>query len=384
MICCCGFFPSTDPRPRVSASTTTDRRIQDVTTLSQRQDALETPEVDLFEIIRRLSDQWRFIAAVTLACLIASAVIAFTVRPVYEARASILPPLAPDISALNVGSARANLTVWSGESVYQMFLQALFGSSLRYQFFEDTYLPYLDEADRNRPRDQLWKDFNRHFSVEAPDKLKPFLLEVSAELEDPKVAADWVNGYIARAQALTLKRIDRTIRSDIDLRLTDIQRTIGVIEATALKRKADRIATLEEALRVAEAVGLENPKTNISRTAAGADLSNYLDGNLTYMRGAKAIRNEIAVLKARTSEEPFIGELRNLEEQEAFLRGVSIDLQKVTPAFVDQSALVPETPVRPRKSLILASGLVIGLLLGSLLALLRSAYLWQNLRAKRA
>ncbi|WP_263143605.1 Wzz/FepE/Etk N-terminal domain-containing protein [Pseudomonas alcaligenes] len=355
-----------------------------MTTLSQRQDALETPEVDLFEIIRRLSDQWRFIAAVTLACLIASAVIAFTVRPVYEARASILPPLAPDISALNVGSARANLTVWSGESVYQMFLQALFGSSLRYQFFEDTYLPYLDEADRNRPRDQLWKDFNRHFSVEAPDKLKPFLLEVSAELEDPKVAADWVNGYIARAQALTLKRIDRTIRSDIDLRLTDIQRTIGVIEATALKRKADRIATLEEALRVAEAVGLENPKTNISRTAAGADLSNYLDGNLTYMRGAKAIRNEIAVLKARTSEEPFIGELRNLEEQEAFLRGVSIDLQKVTPAFVDQSALVPETPVRPRKSLILASGLVIGLLLGSLLALLRSAYLWQNLRAKRA
>lgn len=355
-----------------------------MTTYQPQQGPLESPELDLFEVIRRLTRQWRFIALVTVVCLAIATAIAFLTRPVYEARASILPPLAPDVSALNVGNARASLPMWNTESVYQLFMQALFGASLRYQFFEDTYLPYLDESDRQRPRDQLWKDFNRHFSVEAPDKLRPFVLEVSAELDDPQVAADWVNGYIARAQQLTLKRIDRTIRSDVDLRLTDINRTIGVIEATAKKRKADRIAVLKEALAVAEAVGLEDPKTNISRTAAGAELSNYLDGNLTYMRGAKAIRNEIAVLEARTSEEPFIGELRSLEEQAVFLNGIAIDMKRVIPAFVDQSALVPETPIKPRKGLIIGSGLVLGLLLGCLLALLRTAYIWQDLRAARA
>lgn len=372
------------PAAPIQPLRTQHRRVQDVTTFQPQQGSLDSPELDLFEVIRRLIRQWRFIALVTVVCLAIATAIAFLTRPVYEARASILPPLAPDVSALNVGNARASLPMWNTESVYQLFMQALFGASLRYQFFEDTYLPYLDESDRQRPRDQLWKDFNRHFAVEAPDKLRPFVLEVSAELDDPQVAADWVNGYIARAQQLTLKRIDRTIRSDVDLRLTDINRTIGVIEATAKKRKADRIAVLKEALTVAEAVGLEDPKTNISRTAAGAELSNYLDGNLTYMRGAKAIRNEIAVLEARTSEEPFIGELRNLEEQTEFLNGIAIDMKRVIPAFVDQSALVPETPIKPRKGLIIGSGLVLGLLLGCLLALLRTAYIWQDLRAARA
>ncbi|GEM_PF-360344 len=385
MVCCCGFFAGTDHAPiGAEPLCPLNRRVQDVTTFSPQPASLESPELDLFEVIRRLARQWRLIALVTGLCVAIAAAVAYTTRPIYEARASVLPPLAPDISALNLGSARASLTVWNTESVYQLFMQVLLGTTLRYQFFEDTYLPHLDEAERKRPRDLLWRDFNRQFTVEAPDKLKPFVLEVSAELDDPQAAADWVNGYIARAQQMTLARIDRTIRSDVDLRLTDIQRTIGVIEATAKKRKEDRIAVLKEALSVAEAVGLENPKTNISRTAAGAELANYLDGNLTYMRGAKAIRNEIAVLEARTSEEPFIGELRNLEEQAEFLKGIAIDMKRVTPAFVDQSARVPETPIKPRKGLIIGSGLVLGLLLGSLLALLRTAYLWQDLRASRA
>ncbi|MCY1438802.1 G-rich domain on putative tyrosine kinase [compost metagenome] len=90
-----------------------------------------------------------------------------------------------------------------------------------------------------------------------------------------------------------------------------------------------------------------------------------------YMRGAKAIRAELQVLQARQSDDPFILELRKLQDRLAFLKGIDVKPDNVAVFTLDSAAEVPETPIKPKKVLIIALGVVLGGMLGVFIALVR-------------
>lgn len=329
-------------------------------------------EIDLRELLAGLWAERLLILLVTLVIGGGAAAYAFLSSPVYEAKSSLLPPRQSDIAAYNLGRKTANLPNFKVEDVYDIFTRNLTSEAASRSFFRNVYLPSLDADERQVAQDKLWKRFNEQFSVKAPDvKARPEYFEVRVEYKDPELAAQWSNLYVERAAELARSDMQQNVKQEIDTRAQEIERQIEVLRKAALKQREDRIARLKEALVVADEVGMEAPQVTPGRTASDGDLSSFVDGSLMYMRGAKAIRAELQVLQARQSDDPFLDELRGLQSQLVFLKGIEVKPDNVAVFTLDSAAEVPETPIKPKKALILAIGVVLGGMLGIFIALIR-------------
>ena len=330
-------------------------------------------EIDLRELFANLWAERLLIVLVTLVIAGAAAAYAFLSSPVYEAKSSLLPPRQSDIASYNLGRKAASLPDFTVADVYSIFTRNLISEAARRSFFREVYLPALDEDKRSLPQDKLWERFNKDLSAKAPDvKTRPEYFEVRVEQKDPELAAQWSNMYVERAAELAREDMQQNVRQEIDTRIQEAERQIEVLRETASKRREDRIARLKEALVVADEVGMDAPQVTPGRTASDGDLSSFVDGSLMYMRGAKAIRAELEVLEKRESDDPFINELRGLQSQQVFLQRIDVKPDNVAVFTLDSAAEVPETPIKPKKALILAIGLVLGGMLGVFIALIRN------------
>ncbi|MNZ25527.1 Lipopolysaccharide biosynthesis protein WzzE [compost metagenome] len=330
-------------------------------------------EIDLRELFAGLWAERLLILLVTLVIGGGAAAYAFLATPVYEAKSSLLPPRLSDIAGYNIGRTEAELVEFKVADVYSVFTRNLISEAARRSFFRDIYLPSLSETQRAKAEDALWKRFNEKvLSVKAPDvETRPDHLDVQVEHENPQLATEWVNLFVQRAAARSRDDMQKNVLSEIDTRVQSIERQIEVLRNTAMKRREDRVAQLREAQAVAEAVGQEQPLiTTLSASNAG-ELTSAQEGSLLYMRGAKAIRAELKVLESRQSDDPFISELRGLQDRLEFLQGIDVKPDNVAVFTLDSAAEVPETPIRPKKALILAVGVVLGGMLGVFIALAR-------------
>jgi len=329
-------------------------------------------EIDLFELAQNLWKQKLLISVVTLAVTALAAGYAFLSTPVYESKSSILPPRSADIAGYNLGRSEAGLAEFTVASVYSIFTRNLRSEGLRREFFEQVYLPAETGSQGAKAKDQLRESFNKKLSVTNPDvKNTPERFEVAVQSADSGRAAEWVNVYSDLAAKKTQKDIADTVTTEISTRKKSILGHIAVLRESARKLREDRIARLSEALKVADKVGLQAPQVKASRTSSDGELEQFVDGNLMYMRGAKAIRAELDVLQNRQNDDPFIAGLRELENQLDFLAKVSVSPDGVAVFTLDSAAEVSETPIKPKKALILALGVVLGGMLGVFVALIR-------------
>lgn len=342
-------------------------------------------EIDLVELAKALWSQKLIIVAVTFLGTAAALAYALLATPVYEAKATVLPPLLSDIALYNSGrtesslyasrggsstqSDQPSLKLFSTDDVYKIFIRNLTSQSLRREFFKEFYLPSLSEEKRSGPQDRLWASFNEAISIAAPEKQRPELFQVTVKQNVPDLAASWANKFVDKASGTAMRNMQSNVASELNTQIQSIERRIASLRSTAQQRREDRLAILREALIVANAVGMSSPQVTAGRTSSNEDLSEFIDGSLTYMRGAKAIEAEMKVLEARQSDDPFIPELRSLQEQLSFLKTIDTDPDDVSVFTLDSAAEVPETPIKPKKSLIVALGIVLGGMLGVFTAL---------------
>lgn len=330
-------------------------------------------EIDLVELFQSLWQQKLLIIAFTVATTLAAAAFAFLSTPVYETQAGVLPPRLSDIASYNLGRSEAKLAEFKVSDVYAVFKTNLLSDSLKRSFFREAYLPALPADKTSGAQDKLWEGFNKTLTVKAPDiKNNPDFYEVTVTHESPEQAAEWVNTYIAMAAKKTEEDMQDNVLTEIAAKGQVFERQIDASRITAQKRREDRIARLREALVVAEAVGFDAPQVVAGKTSSDGDLAQFIDGNLMYMRGAKAMRAELAVLEKRENDDPFIAELRGLENQLDFLKKIDVNPDNVSVFTLDSAAEVPETPVKPKKAIILALGIILGGMLGVFVALIRS------------
>lgn len=329
-------------------------------------------EVDLFELVQSLWKQKLLISCVTFIVTALAAGHAFLSTPVYESKSSILPPRSADIAGYNFGRSEAELPDFTVKAVYSIFTQNLRSDGLRREFFEQVYLPVEIASQGAKTKDQLREIFNKTLSVTNPDvKNSPERFEVTVHSADSSRAAEWANMYVARVANKTRQDMADTVSTEISTRVRSTQGQISVLRESARRVREDRIARLSEALKVADKVGLQAPQVKASRTSSDGELEQFVDGNLMYMRGAKAIRAELEVLQNRKNDDPFIYNLRELENQLDFLARVSVSPDGVAVFTLDSAAEAAETPIKPKKPLILVLGLLLGGILGVFIALVR-------------
>jgi chain length determinant protein (polysaccharide antigen chain regulator) len=184
------------------------------------------------------------------------------------------------------------------------------------------------------------------------------------------------------------------------IRSNTLQRQIVVLKEQAARKRGDRIALLEEAAYIANRSQVQNPfvfgatDTSLNETLAKMQIS--MNNLPLFMYGEKALMAEIKSLQERDADEPFIATLRDLEEQLkllernetmealkerkdlvpflpevrdiekqlALLAGINFDQKMIRATIVDQAAYPPGAPMPTKSGMIVALGLVLGLLAG--------------------
>lgn len=330
-------------------------------------------EIDLFELAEKLWEQKWLIALVTVLCTAVALAYALLSTPVYQANATVIPPLSSDIAPLNESRIQAQLPALSVDDVYTIFQHNLMSQSIRLWFFDEYYRPYRKELDSLGPRDAMLRSLDDVIQVRQPDQRNnPNIYTLSVTLAaEPERTAAWATRYLDGVAERTLADIAANTEQEAANRIAAIERTIADLRDAAKIRREDRIARLEEALTIAEAVGYENPQVIAGRTAGDSELVQMIDGSLMYMRGAKAIRSELKLLGERENDDPFIGALRDLQIERRLLQSVNSRPDNVKVYRLDSPAEAPETPIKPKKTIIVALGVVIGGMLGGMVALIR-------------
>jgi LPS O-antigen subunit length determinant protein (WzzB/FepE family) len=198
------------------------------------------------------------------------------------------------------------------------------------------------------------------------------------------------------------------LRESDNLRRAQLQDELRALRAQLKALRGDRIAQLTEAISIAKSLGISKPTTPSSlgdsdrasstgtmRTeinnqqiplyfmgfeALEAERSalvqrrsdDFTDGRIAQI--AKELQllqanREAEVLGRRDNEDIFLGGVESLRAEEARLSALSIDISRLKLVTVDKRALEPLAPIRPKKTLIILAGLVLGLLLGLIIAL---------------
>ncbi|WP_330115212.1 Wzz/FepE/Etk N-terminal domain-containing protein [Pseudomonas sp. JS3066] len=331
--------------------------------------ARQANEVDLLELLQSLWVNKLIVVAFAVVATALATIYAFISKPVYEAQVYLLPPSLSDIAPLSLARNEMQLKPFKVEDVYSVFTRNLQSEDSLRRFFKTVYLPSLNEASvQGRSHADLFRAFNRTFRVISPDRTRPDRFAVAAEGREPLQIAGWVKSYIDQVASQSLQQAIKDANQEVDVAANNYTRRISSLRASAKARREDRIIQLREALQVAEAVGLSKPPIIGGQTQE--QMMAIMDGSLTYMRGANAIRAELKALESRASDDPFIPELRELEQKRNLYASLRADPSNVRVFQQDGEVVVPDEPIKPKKGLIIIGGAFTGVVLGAVVALL--------------
>lgn len=176
-------------------------------------------------------------------------------------------------------------------------------------------------------------------------------------------------------------------------------------------RRDNRINQLNEAIRIATSLGISKPTTPSSLGAAeitgqGSVIRTEVNNQQIplYFMGSEALQAErkallarrsddftepriaqiarelkllehnrqIEVLVSRENDDLFLKDLAGWREEAARLRALALDASALKLVSIDQRAVEPRRPIKPKKALIVALALVLGGMLGLFIALVRN------------
>jgi len=213
-------------------------------------------------------------------------------------------------------------------------------------------------------------------------------------------------------QASKEARIAALTEAD-DLKRAKLNDELKALRKQLRTRREDRIAQLNEAILIARSLNIIKPATpsslgNTNQPTAGSQ-GNVIRTEVNnqqiplYFMGTDALEaekaalqkrgsddfteprvgqiekelqllnqnREIEQLKQRGEEDLFIGAYADWHKEAARLKNLNLSLTNLALVNVDQYAGAPYSPVKPRKTIILAAGLVLGAMLGVFVALVR-------------
>ncbi|WP_019339932.1 Wzz/FepE/Etk N-terminal domain-containing protein [Stutzerimonas stutzeri] len=401
-------------------------------------------EIDLVELFRALWRQKLLIVAITAIVTLIAAAYAFLATPYYQTRTYLRPVPQSSLDQLN----ETGIYKLTPEEAINRVAGGLSSYDNRLDFFLNNQDLFQQIETRGDSLEQTFANFNEEaFEVLFPDPKRKDNRSafVGLELTYPQgmEGASVVNGFVAYVLELERREIADDLESLVRNRLASLDMNMEaqrasysaskeakiatLLEADALKRaelqdeltalraelktrRTNRIQQLNEAISIAESLGIRTPTspsgmaesprngTQVIRTeVTNQEMPLYFMGTeaLTAERDALAartsddfiepriaeIQSELAMLKTnreveimneREGEDVYLQNLAALREEAARLKGIKLDTERLRLVRLDQPALQPLSPIKPKKAMILALGLVLGGMLGVFVALVRS------------
>jgi len=402
-------------------------------------------EVDLAALFRALWKQKLLIVSVTLLVGMLAAAYAFLTTPEYQVQSILRPAVIKDLDALN----RTGVYELTPSQAMQRVGATLESYDSRLEFFRANQSLFESLRRPSRSLEQTFESFNQQaFKMFQPDPKKTDnlsayvgiqltypegvdgvalvngLVEYSLQRERERIAADLAVVIQNRLNQLELQiaaarasyeatkesRIAALLEAD-SLKRAQLQDELKALRQQLKTRRDNRIAQLDEAARIAKALGIVKPTTpsalgESDRVAQGSVIRTEVNSQQIplYFMGSEALEAErdallqrrsddfteprvaqianelqllannrqIEVLNKRENEDLFLKDLAIWREEAAHLRSLNVDVSTLKLVTVDQLAMQPLKPIKPKKALILALGLMLGGMLGLFIALLRN------------
>lgn len=405
-------------------------------------------EIDLVELIHSLWEQRLLVGLVTLLVTVAAAAYVFLVTPEYQVQSVLRPAGLQDLDILNSSDVYA----LTPEQALQRVGAALESFERRLEYFRAN--PKLFEVWRKPGSsvEQSFESFNGEvFKMLRPDPKKADSLSpyVGIQLTYPAGVngVALLNGLVEHVIQAEREKISADLQALIRNRLNQIELKMGaarasyeaskkatiaeLLEADSLKRarlqdelkalrqqlktlRDNRIAQLDEAIRIAKTLGISKPTTpsalgESERLSQGSVIRTEVNNQQIplYFMGSDALEAErnallqrrsddftepriaqiakelqllahnrqIEMLNQREDEDLFLKDLAVWRGEAARLRAFNFEVEKLKLVSVDQVAVEPLQPIKPKTALILALGVILGGMLGLFIALLRNLLL---------
>lgn len=195
------------------------------------------------------------------------------------------------------------------------------------------------------------------------------------------------------------------------LKRLQLQDELEALRLALKTRRENRIMQLDEAITIASSLGIKKPTTPSSmgegtRVSGSVIKTEVNNQNIPlYFMGTEALEAEkqnllsrenddftsgriveiaqelkllehnrqVEILKSRENEDLFLAELAEQYKEISRLKGLKVNMDNLKMVSVDQFAVQPASPIKPKKTMIVAVGVVLGGMLGLFAALLRSA-----------
>jgi LPS O-antigen subunit length determinant protein (WzzB/FepE family) len=400
-------------------------------------------EIDLVALTKSVWRQKRLIALVGLLCASLAGLYAFTATKEYEVESVLRPIAMNELDAIN----RSGLYKLSPKTALMRVAASLDSYETRLSFYRNNSELFEPFRRDGRTDEQVFDGFNRNsLKLDLPDsktitantyiglkltyaagvdgvRLLNGLVAYAIETERQQVVAD-VDVIISnRTQELERKlliaretyetnkqiRIAKLLEGD-DLRRAKLQDELKGLRLQLRSQRNARIAQLDEAISIAEGLGITKPTTpsalgqgeasaqgNVIRTEVnnqqiplyfmGAEalkaerqaLRQRSSDDFTAQRVAEIakelqllnVNREIEMLQARKNEDFFLKDVESYRAELIRLRNLGLNLDQLKLVSIDRLALEPLGPVKPRKVLIILLGLIVGVVVGVAVALMR-------------
>lgn len=211
------------------------------------------------------------------------------------------------------------------------------------------------------------------------------------------------------------------LSEDDKLQIAILQDELKALRAELRTRRQNRIAQLDEAIAIAKSLGISKPTnpTSLGDVDAAAGQGNVFRTEVIsqqfplHFMGTEALEAErnillkrrsddhtepkiatiqnklqmlehnrqIEMMQSRENEDLFLAKLAEMREEAARLKSIQPNLEQLNLVRIDQPAIKPLNPVKPKKMLIVAIGLVLGGMLGVFVALIRIAFTGNRTRS---
>lgn len=404
-------------------------------------------EIDLFELAQDIWQEKLLVIISTVAVTGVALLYALLTSPVYETSSVLKPADIKDLDELN----SLEIYTLKPEAALNRVGAALESYDVRYGFFKDNQDLFDSIMVDGRSLEQNFERLNRDaFKMLKPDPdpkkastFSPYVglqMQYGSKLDGPEIVNGLVRYAIDRERARLqedlgvvignqLAKINRSLQELRDGYQTEKEvKVTGLAEKDTLKRlqledelaairltlrtnRENRIKRLNEAIAIADSLGIKKPTTPSSMAegtrVSGSVIKTEVNNQQIplYFMGTEALQAEkqtlldrenddftsgriveiqqelkllehnrqIEVLKSRENEDLFLDELADKQRQISRLNGLKLNMDALQLVKLDKHATQPDSTVKPKKKLIVAVGVVLGGMLGLFAALVRSA-----------
>lgn len=336
-------------------------------------------EIDLFELLLKLWDKKQLICLVTMMSTLIAGIYAFTAKEQWTVKTYISTPRIAQISDY-LDLRRAFSRVSGTDSDYQGIAQRLFNDFTSMAFSPDEQRSYListeyfseqsrdmDERSKQKLLDEMAE---KGLTISPPNEKKnlPYYT-ISVTAHTPLIAQSLLENYIKKVNDKVIDQDDSEFRYNIAAMIASRTKEKQDIDFVVKAERSNQLNNLTRSLNTAQKAEIKNYYVNTAQKGGTKiELANTIN---QYMMGEKFLSAEIHTLQ----NSPMTYPLRYYQiERELSMLEPLLSKRATAQAFRYQ--LSPGESVqknRPKRTLILVFGALLGMIAGVGIVLVNSS-----------